>query len=83
MSNMTENQRMQFERPDLQERSTGVRVESKRALGIFMVIAVAIAIALAIATIELLDDWAQWVVLGGIVLTVIGAMLAVSPTRKA
>ena len=80
---MTENQRMQFDRPDLRERNTGVRVSSTRAMGVFMVIAIAIAIALGWATIEALDDWAQWVVLGGILFTVIGAMIAVSPNRKA
>jgi len=80
---MTENQRMQFDRPDLRERSTGVRIRSPRSVGIFLVIASAIAIVLGWATIEILDDWAQWVVLGGIVLTVIGAMIAVSPNRKA
>ena len=50
---------------------------------IFTVIAVVIAVALAYATIEGLDGWAQAVVLGVIVLTVIGAMIAVSPNRKA
>ena len=80
---MTENQRMQFDRPDLRERSTGVRIRSPRSVGIFLVIASAIAIVLGWATIEILDDWAQWVVLGGIVVTVIGAMIAVSPNRKA
>ena len=80
---MTENQRMQFDRPDLRERSTGVRVKSQRSVWIFMVIASAIALVLGWATIEILDDWAQWVVLAGIVVTVVGAMIAVSPNRKA
>ena len=79
---MTENQRMQFDRPDLRERNTGVRVKSPRSLAIFMVIATVIAIVLSYAAIEILDDWAQWVVLGGIVFTVIGAMIAVSPNRE-
>jgi hypothetical protein len=80
---MTENQRMQFDRPDLRERSTGVRVRTQRPLAIYMAIAVVIAAALIIATIQALDGWAMWVVLGGIVMTVIGAMIAVSPNRKA
>jgi len=80
---MTENQRMQLERPDLRERNTGVRVSSPRSLAIFMVIATLIAAALMYATIEALDGWAQYVVLAGIVVTVIGAMIAVSPARKA
>ncbi len=80
---MTENQRMQFDRPDLRERNTGVRVKSTRSLGIFMVIASAIALVLGYAAIEALNGWAMWVVLGGIVMTVIGAMIAVSPNRQA
>lgn len=80
---MTENQRMQFERPDLRERNTGVRVSSPRSLVIFMVIATLIAAALIYATVQALDGWAMWVVLAGIVVTVIGAMIAVSPNRKA
>jgi hypothetical protein len=80
---MTENQRMQFGRPDLQERRTGVRVRSTRSVVIYLVIASVIAIALGYATIQALDGWARYVVLGGIILTVYGAMIAVSPNRKA
>ncbi|HEX5893531.1 MAG TPA: hypothetical protein VFY33_01770 [Solirubrobacterales bacterium] len=80
---MTENQRMQFDRPDLRERSTGVRVKSQRSLTTYLVIAGAIAAVLIYATIQALDGWAMWVVLGGIVMTVIGAMIAVSPNREA
>jgi hypothetical protein len=83
LSRMTENQRMQLDRPDLRERKTGVRVSSPRSMVIFMVIATLIAGALIYATIEALDGWATYVVLAGIVMTVIGAMIAVSPTRKA
>jgi uncharacterized membrane protein YdjX (TVP38/TMEM64 family) len=80
---MTENQRMQFERPDLRERNTGVRVASTRAMGILMVVLTAIAVLLGYAAIQALDGWAMWVVLGGIVMTVVGAMIAVSPNREA
>ena len=83
MSHMTENQRMQLDRPDLRERSTGVRVRSQRSILIFMAIATLVAGALIYATIEALDGWARYVVLVGIVVTVIGAMIAVSPTRRA
>ena len=31
---------------------------------------------------EEIDHWSQWVVLGGIVATVIGFMIAVSPNRR-
>ena len=59
MSRMTENQRMQFERPDLSERRTGVQVRSSRPLVIYMIVATVIAAALGYAAIEALDGWAM------------------------
>jgi len=83
MSRMTENQRMQLGRPDLRERDTGVRVRTTRPLAIYVGIALAILGALGYATIQALDGWAMYVVLAGIVMVVIGAMIAVSPNRRA
>ena len=83
MSNMTENQRMQFGRPDLAERDTGVRVRSIRPLVIYTIVASLLLIALGYATVQALDGWARFVVLGGIILTAIGGMIAVSPERRA
>lgn len=83
MSNMTENQRMQFERPDLSVASTGVQVRSRRPLIIYTIVAGALLLALGYLTIQELDGWAQFVVLAGIVVTAIGGAIAVSPNRKA
>ena len=83
MSRMTENQRMQFDRPDLKVPSTGVQVRSRRPLAIYTVIATIVLLVLGYATIQALDGWARFVVLGGIILTVIGGMIAVSPNRRA
>jgi len=83
MAQMTEQQRMQSGRPDLTERKTGVQVRSKRPLIIYMVIASLVLIALGYATIQVLDGWARFVVLAGIILTAIGGMIAVSPNRRA
>jgi hypothetical protein len=38
---------------------------------------------LCAGALALLDGWAEWVVLGGIVFTTIGFMIAVSPRRQA
>jgi hypothetical protein len=46
------------------------------------VIAIILAIAGAIVAIETIDHWSQWLVLGVIVATVIGFMIAVSPGRR-
>jgi fatty acid desaturase len=83
MSNMTENQRMQFDRPDLSVPSTGVHVRSRWPMIIYTVIASAVAVVLGYVTVEALDGWARFVVLGGIIVTVIGGMIAVSPNRRA
>ena len=47
---------------------------------------VMLAVVLALAVTEVVSDWSDWVVLGGIVLAVIGMMIAVNrrqyPTGK-
>ena len=83
MANMTVNQRTQFERHDLSVPSTGTQVRNRRRLIIFNVIALAILGALGYATAVAIDGWAKGVVLGVIVLTAIGAMIALSPNRRA
>lgn len=83
LSNMTENQRMQLERPDLSVPSTGVQVRSRRPLVIYTVIASVVLVLLGYLTMRALDGWAQFVVLGAIILTAIGGMIAVSPNRRA
>lgn len=83
MANMTVNQRNQFERIDLTVPSTGVHVRGNRALVITNLFAIAVAGVLGYAAVERLDSWSRWVVLAGIVVTVIGAMIAVSPNRRA
>ena len=47
---------------------------------------VLLAAVLAVAVVSVVDGWADWVVLGGILVAVIGMMIAVNrrqyPTRK-
>ena len=83
MANMNVNQRTQFERVDLTVADTSTRVRNRRRLIVFNVIALAIFGALAYATVVAIDGWAKGVVLGVIVLTTIGAMIALSPNRRA
>ena len=49
-------------------------------------VVVLLAAVLAVAVVMVVDGWADWVVLGGILLAVIGMMVAVNrrqyPTRK-
>jgi hypothetical protein len=49
-------------------------------------VVILLAAVLAVAVVSVVDGWADWVVLGGIVVAVIGTMIAVNrrqyPTRK-
>ena len=83
MANMSINQRTQFDRVDLTVPTTGTHVRNRRRLIIFNVVALAIFGALAYAAAVAIEGWAQGVVLGVIVLTAIGAMIALSPNRSA
>ena len=83
MSRMTENQRMQFDRPDLQGPDRSLRTTSNRGLIIYTVIALVVAGLLCWQTIERIDGWPSLVVLGMIIVTTIGMIIAVSPTRRA
>ncbi len=82
MANMTVNQRNQYERATFSA-PTGVAVRNPRRLVIFSGIAGLVLIALGYASVEVIDGWAQIVVLGFIILTAIGAMIALSPNRRA
>lgn len=84
MSNMDVTQRTQVERAELGYAGSSrlFRPRSRRAVGAFMIIASIVAIILCIAVVVTVTSWAQWLVLGVIVLTVIGLIIAVSPTRR-
>jgi hypothetical protein len=82
MANMNVNQRTQFERAELSVPSTGVHVRNRRPLIAYTVLALLILGALSYATVTAIDGWAQAVVLGVIVMTAIGVMIALDPLRR-
>jgi hypothetical protein len=71
------------EREEARQELYGARGPSAVGLGIFDVIAIAVAIVGGAVAFEEIDHWSQWVVLAGIIATVIGFMIAVSPSRRA
>jgi hypothetical protein len=83
MANMTVNQRNQFDRVELSVPTTGVRVRNRGLVVAYTVLAAALVAALGYATFVVIDGWAQLIVLGFIILTAVGAMIAVSPNRRA
>jgi len=82
MSRMTENQRMQLDRPDLSGPDRSVRVGNRRPLVITTVLLLVVLAALVYAAVQGIDHWWQALVLGMIVVTTIGLMIAVSPNRR-
>jgi VIT1/CCC1 family predicted Fe2+/Mn2+ transporter len=82
MSNMTVNQRNQIEGAAYSGSDERIRRGSERGAAIYSVIALIIGAALCVAALSVINGWAQWLVLGAIVVTVIGFMIAISPRRQ-
>jgi hypothetical protein len=84
MANMDVTQRSQTERMDLGDaRSTRMlRARSQRGPLVYTLLALPILGVLVYATVAGIDEWWQALVLGVIVLTTIGLMIAVSPNRR-
>lgn len=74
-------QRNLYERIDLLTPTTGVTV--KRPGGVIALTASLLCLlgVLVYAAAEGINEWAQVVVLGGIVMTAIGAVIALNPAR--
>jgi fatty acid desaturase len=83
MAHMTSSDRAQYERPELKAPDRTMRVSNRRPVIAFTALGLVILAALVYATAWGIDGWAQAVVLGVIVLTSIGLIIAVSPTRRA
>jgi peptidoglycan/LPS O-acetylase OafA/YrhL len=84
MANMDVTQRDQIERAELGH-ARGDRLLSARGDRwpiAYTVIAGLVAIGLCIAAVSVIDSWAQWLVLAVIVMTTVGLIIAVSPTRR-
>ena len=82
MANMTSSDRAQYERPDLGAPDRTMRVGNRRPVIAYTAIALVILAALVYVTAWGINGWPQGLVLGVIVLTTIGLIIAVSPTRR-
>lgn len=80
MANMDSHDRSLYERSDLGA-TNGQRLfetKSKRTLVILNVVLAVLAVVIAVGAVSLVDGWADWVVLGVIVMTAIGLMIAIN-----
>jgi 1,4-dihydroxy-2-naphthoate octaprenyltransferase len=82
MANTDITQRSQYERSDLLAGGEGIRRGSEKGAAIYSVIALIVGIALAVVAVATIESWAQWVVLGVIVVFTIAVMSAIGPTRR-
>ena len=82
MANMSSSDRAQYERPELSAPDRSMRVGNKRPVIVFTAVALVILAALIYVTAWGINGWPQALVLGVIVLTTIGLIIAVSPTRR-
>lgn len=82
MANMTSSDRAQYERPDLSGPDRTMQVRDRRPVIAYTAIALLLAAALLYVVVWGIDGWPQAIVLGVIIATVVGLMIAVSPTRR-
>ncbi|MDP9188477.1 MAG: hypothetical protein M3O25_04435 [Actinomycetota bacterium] len=81
MGNLDITQRNSLERSTLAGNDS-LRRGSERGAAIYTVVALLLGAALSYAALQTIDNWSQWLVLGVIVVTTIGAMIALSPNRR-
>jgi hypothetical protein len=83
MANTDITSRAQYERKDLLAGGEGIRRGSEKGAAIYSVVALILGVALSVVAVATIENWAQWLVLGVIVITTIGFAIAVSPNRRA
>jgi 1,4-dihydroxy-2-naphthoate octaprenyltransferase len=82
MANTDITQRAQYERSDLLAGGEGIRRGAEKGAAVYTVIALVVGIALCVAALATIDNWAQWLVLGVIVVFTAAVMAAIGPNRK-
>jgi hypothetical protein len=82
MGNTDITSRAQYERQDLRAGGEGIRHGSERGAAIYSAIALVVGILLSVVAVATIENWAQWLVLGVIIITTIGFAIAVSPNRR-
>ena len=82
MANTDITSRTQYERTDLAAGGEGFRRGSERGAMIYSLIAGFVGIALCAVAVATIESWAQWLVLGVIVVFTAAIMAAVGPNRR-
>jgi 1,4-dihydroxy-2-naphthoate octaprenyltransferase len=82
LANTDITQRSQYERTDLLAGGEGIRRGSEKGAAVYSIIALVIGVVLSVAAVAAIENWAQWVVLGVIVLFTVAVMAAIGPNRE-
>jgi VIT1/CCC1 family predicted Fe2+/Mn2+ transporter len=82
MANTDITQRAQYERTDLLAGGEGIRRGAEKGAAIYSVFALILGAALCVAAVATIDNWAQWLVLGVILVFTIAVAVAIGPNRK-
>ncbi|HEY7122264.1 MAG TPA: hypothetical protein VH329_06860, partial [Solirubrobacterales bacterium] len=77
MANTDITQRSQYERSDLLAGGEGIRRGSEKGAAVYSIIALVIGIVLAYAALKTIDNWAQWLVFGVIVVFTVAIAVAI------
>jgi hypothetical protein len=83
MANTDITSRSQYERTDLLAKGEGIRRGSEKGAAIYSIVALIVGVLLSVVAVATIENWAQWLVLGVIIVTTIGFAIAVSPNRRA
>ena len=81
MANTDIASRAQYERTDLLASGEDIRRGSERGSAIYSVIALIIGGVLGYAAVETIDNWAQWLVLGVLLVFTVALAFAIGPNR--
>jgi VIT1/CCC1 family predicted Fe2+/Mn2+ transporter len=82
MANTDITSRSQYERTDLLAGGEGLRRGSEKASAVYTIIAGLIGAALCVVAVMTIENWAQWIVLGVLVVFTLALMFAIGPNRK-
>jgi len=82
MANTDITQRSQYERSDLLAGGEGIRRGSEKGAAVYSLLALVIGVLLAYGALKTIDNWAQWLVLGVIVVFTVAVAVAIGPNRK-
>ena len=82
MANMDVTQREGYERSTLSDTGAQIRHGSERGAAIYVVIALIVGGLLCYGAIQTVEGWAQWLVLGVLIVFTGALAFAVGPNRR-